>query len=70
MVCSGAAKKKQDANDNCEQGNYYLELVEKNKKLIESGKSITSFYEIEKAINFVFLNSHTRILQGHSLVML
>ncbi|PRP86455.1 hypothetical protein PROFUN_05374 [Planoprotostelium fungivorum] len=57
MMTSGALKKKESANSNCESSTYYQEILEKNNKSIERGKPLESFHEVEKDI--------TRTFPGH-----
>lgn len=48
MTSSGAQRKKEGMNSNCEGKTYYELLLEKNKKWEETGKTPESFYEVDK----------------------
>mmetsp|Transcript_19619 Transcript_19619/g.27377 ORF Transcript_19619/g.27377 Transcript_19619/m.27377 type:complete len:906 (+) Transcript_19619:95-2812(+) len=56
LACSGALRKKEAANSNCESGCYYMDLVEKNKKLMEKEKDQQPdwIFEVEKDIQRTF----------------
>ncbi len=48
---------KDSANLNSDSGCYYAELIEKNKKLSEKGKSLPALLDITKVVSYILFEN-------------